>query len=185
MSNFPRETHGTSDFDREKLMGFAEILAAKIREQTDGESSFPPTGQNAREKSPSQAPQDPLHICLARQGWAPLNPPRRPGRYPSSASPNTKEKTSSALPTPEPSFFVSDLSQTERDGLQFFILSGALGISSRFSPSRLRKEYRKLVVRFHPDRSFHKGADAATAASRRFQELQDAKQKLTRFFSGV
>lgn len=160
-------------------MRFAEILETKLREQTEVKSSFPPP--SASEKFPSQTRPEPLEIRLASQGWEPLNPPRKSGQYPA-PPPRKTAAPRPPLVSPEPSFGPDDLSPAERDGLQFFILSGALGLSESFSAAKLRTEYRKLVRRLHPDRSFHQGPDATTKASRQFQALQDAKQKLARFF---
>jgi DnaJ like chaperone protein len=55
-----------------------------------------------------------------------------------------------------------------------------LGISSNASREEIRKAYRELANRYHPDKVNHLGEEFRDLAEERFKEVQSAYQELTK-----
>ncbi|MBX9769463.1 MAG: J domain-containing protein [Bdellovibrionales bacterium] len=165
-------------------MRFAEVLKEKMKDKTLDESRVRSTGPHAV----SPAGPVPLHPegLFSREEWRPLlSPyPRNAGAYRATDRSATRQNPPQTKVTPiqEPLLQVQELSTSERDGLQFLILNGASGFSETFTRSHLRKEYRRLVKRFHPDSHHAQGTQAVASASSQFLKLQEARQKLARLF---
>lgn len=161
-----------------------EVLRAKMRDKTVDESWVEPPGPRA---VPTSLPlQTEPSSLFPEHAWRPLAPPHRQlhRAYPScnrSSQPANTSCPDVNLPH-EPIFQTAELSSTERNGLQFLILKGAGGMSEAFTKSHLRREYRKLAKRFHPDHHQALGQEAAERASQEFLKLQEAKQSLARLF---
>lgn len=55
---------------------------------------------------------------------------------------------------------------------------GVLGIQENATDKELKKAYRKLAVKYHPDKVAHLGKDHAEAAEDKFQKLQEAYEAI-------
>ncbi len=53
-----------------------------------------------------------------------------------------------------------------------------LGVESSISDADLKKAYRKLAIKYHPDKVAHLGEDHAQAAEDKFQKVQEAYDKI-------
>ncbi len=53
-----------------------------------------------------------------------------------------------------------------------------LGVDSKISDADLKKAYRKLAIKYHPDKVAHLGEDHAKAAEDKFQKVQEAYDKI-------
>ena len=53
-----------------------------------------------------------------------------------------------------------------------------LGLSSGASPEEIKRAYRKLANKYHPDKVSHMGEEFRELAERRFKEIQSAYQEL-------
>lgn len=53
-----------------------------------------------------------------------------------------------------------------------------LGVGSSISDNDLKKAYRKLAIKYHPDKVAHLGEDHVKAAEDKFQEIQQAYDKI-------
>ena len=53
-----------------------------------------------------------------------------------------------------------------------------LGIPSTATDDEVRKAYRKMALQYHPDRVATLGNDVKEAAKRKFQEINDAKERI-------
>ena len=53
-----------------------------------------------------------------------------------------------------------------------------LGVSKAASQDEIRRAYRKLIVKYHPDKVDHLGDEFRVLAERRFKEIQEAYQEL-------
>ena len=53
-----------------------------------------------------------------------------------------------------------------------------LGLTKDATDDEVRKAYRKLALQYHPDRVATLGDDVKEAAKKKFQELNDAKDKI-------
>lgn len=53
-----------------------------------------------------------------------------------------------------------------------------LGIATNASPEEIKKAYRELANKYHPDKVNHLGEEFRELAERHFKEIQDAYQKL-------
>ena len=53
-----------------------------------------------------------------------------------------------------------------------------LGISSNVSDAEVKSAYRKMALKHHPDRVSALGEDVRKAAERKFQEINEAKEKI-------
>jgi len=54
-----------------------------------------------------------------------------------------------------------------------------LGIKRNASPEEIKKAYKQLVNKYHPDKVHHLGDDLKKLAEERFKEIQEAYQNLT------
>ena len=53
-----------------------------------------------------------------------------------------------------------------------------LGLTKDATDDEVRKAYRKLALQYHPDRVATLGDDVKEAAKKKFQELNDAKDRI-------
>ena len=53
-----------------------------------------------------------------------------------------------------------------------------LGIPSTATDDEVRRAYRKMALQYHPDRVATLGNDVKEAAKRKFQEINDAKERI-------
>ena len=53
-----------------------------------------------------------------------------------------------------------------------------LGIPSTATDDEVRRAYRKMALQYHPDRVATLGNDVKEAAKRKFQEINDAKDRI-------
>lgn len=53
-----------------------------------------------------------------------------------------------------------------------------LGVDAKISDNDLKKAYRKLAIKYHPDKVAHLGEDHAKAAEDKFQKVQEAYDKI-------
>ena len=53
-----------------------------------------------------------------------------------------------------------------------------LGLTKDATDDEIRKAYRKLALQYHPDRVATLGDDVKEAAKKKFQELNDAKDRI-------
>lgn len=54
----------------------------------------------------------------------------------------------------------------------------ALGISSDATDDEVRRAYKKMALKYHPDRVATLGADVREAAQKKFQEINNAKERI-------
>ena len=55
-----------------------------------------------------------------------------------------------------------------------------LGVSAQADPEAIRSAYRRLAGQYHPDKVAHLGPEFQEMAEKRFKEIQEAYEKLTR-----
>ena len=55
-----------------------------------------------------------------------------------------------------------------------------LGVDRNASAAEIRQAYRRLAAQYHPDKVAHLGPEFQELAERRFKEIQEAYQTLTR-----
>jgi len=55
-----------------------------------------------------------------------------------------------------------------------------LGVASDASAKEIHQEYRRLARQYHPDKVAHLGEEFQTLAEKRFKEIQEAYQTLTK-----
>ena len=55
-----------------------------------------------------------------------------------------------------------------------------LGVPRGASPDEIRRAYRKLVVKYHPDKVDHLGDEFKVLAEKKFKQIQEAYQELAR-----
>ena len=55
-----------------------------------------------------------------------------------------------------------------------------LGIAPDASPEEIKKAYKELAGKYHPDKVHHLGDDFQALAEKRFKEIQEAYHKLTK-----
>ncbi len=55
-----------------------------------------------------------------------------------------------------------------------------LGVNRNASAAEIRQAYRRLAAQYHPDKVAHLGPEFQELAERRFKEIQEAYQTLTR-----
>jgi DnaJ like chaperone protein len=53
-----------------------------------------------------------------------------------------------------------------------------LGVPSKANDTELKKAYRKLAIKYHPDKVAHLGEDHMQAAEDKFQKVQEAYDKI-------
>ena len=53
-----------------------------------------------------------------------------------------------------------------------------LGVSKNATDEELKKAYRKLAIKYHPDKVANLGEDAQQAANAKFQEINNAYEKI-------
>jgi len=57
-----------------------------------------------------------------------------------------------------------------------------LGVDATASEAEVKKAYRKLVSKYHPDKVAHLGDEFKVLADRRFKEIQQAYQRIMKIF---
>ena len=57
-----------------------------------------------------------------------------------------------------------------------------LGVDATASEAEIKKAYRKLVSKYHPDKVAHLGDEFKVLADRRFKEIQQAYQRIMKIF---
>ncbi len=55
-----------------------------------------------------------------------------------------------------------------------------LGVTPRATPGEIKTAYRHLASQYHPDKVAHLGEEFRALAEKRFKEIQEAYQQLTR-----
>jgi DnaJ like chaperone protein len=76
---------------------------------------------------------------------------------------------------------VSDADHATVKNVYFDDLDSAykvLGVDNNASDDEIKKAYRKLAVKFHPDKVAHLGEDIQRNAKERFQKLNEAYEKI-------
>jgi len=76
---------------------------------------------------------------------------------------------------------VSDVDHATVKNVYFDDLDSAykvLGVDNNASDDEIKKAYRKLAVKFHPDKVAHLGEDIQRNAKERFQKLNEAYEKI-------
>jgi DnaJ like chaperone protein len=72
----------------------------------------------------------------------------------------------------------SSRSQPRRNRVSLSSSYSVLGISASANDKELKKAYRKLAVKFHPDKVAHLGKDHVEVAEDKFQKLQEAYESI-------